>query len=130
MAVPSPRPLPEGEGELERAPGATFTVKPRPPVGVLGPAPAVPWVRLALLLARCRGVKGRKRVLRGGSWINHARNCRSANRNGNEPANRNENIGLRLSRAPPPRGGEAQSRHPFPSGRSRPGQTGRAPARW
>ena len=27
MAVPSPRPLAEGEGELERAPGATFRVK-------------------------------------------------------------------------------------------------------
>ncbi len=26
-AVPSPRPLPEGGGELERAPGATFTVR-------------------------------------------------------------------------------------------------------
>ncbi|WP_366929616.1 SUMF1/EgtB/PvdO family nonheme iron enzyme [uncultured Thiodictyon sp.] len=83
---------------------------------------AVPAVRdgpLGVTLGtRCRGVKGRKRVLRGGSWINHARNCRSANRNGNEPANRNDNIGLRLSRAPPQRGGEAQSRQPSPLGGS------------
>jgi 5-oxoprolinase (ATP-hydrolysing) len=31
MAVPSPRPLPEGGGELERAPGATFTVNAERP---------------------------------------------------------------------------------------------------
>ncbi len=42
---------------------------------------------------------GENRVLRGGSWINDARNCRAANRNGNPPGNRNENIGFRLSRA-------------------------------
>ncbi|MBX3667678.1 MAG: SUMF1/EgtB/PvdO family nonheme iron enzyme [Rhodocyclaceae bacterium] len=51
-------------------------------------------------------------MLRGGSWINNARNCRSANRNDNEPAKRNDNIGFRLARAPPPAGGEAQPRHP------------------
>jgi formylglycine-generating enzyme required for sulfatase activity len=45
--------------------------------------------------------KGENRVLRGGSWINNARNCRSANRNHNHPGNRNDNIGLRLSRARP-----------------------------
>jgi len=64
---------------------------------------------------RCHGVKGRERVLRGGSWINNGRNCRSANRNGNDPGNRNDNGGFRLSRAPPLRGGEAQPRHRFPS---------------
>lgn len=42
---------------------------------------------------------GDNRVLRGGSWRNNAQNCRAANRNGNPPDNRNENIGFRLSRA-------------------------------
>ena len=37
-----------------------------------------------------------RRVLRGGSWNNNARNCRAANRNRNEPGNRNNNIGFRL----------------------------------
>ena len=40
-----------------------------------------------------------QRVLRGGSWINNARNLRSANRNANSPDNRNDNIGLRLAGA-------------------------------
>ena len=35
------------------------------------------------------------RVLRGGSWINNARNCRSAYRNGNRPGNRDDNVGFR-----------------------------------
>ena len=38
-------------------------------------------------------------MLRGGSWINDARNVRSANRNDNDPANRNDNIGFRCARA-------------------------------
>jgi hypothetical protein len=38
-------------------------------------------------------------VLRGGSWINNGRNVRSANRNRNEPSERNHNNGLRLARA-------------------------------
>ena len=37
---------------------------------------------------------------RGGSWANDAENCRSAYRNGNEPANRNENLGFRVAAAP------------------------------
>lgn len=37
------------------------------------------------------------RVLRGGSWNNNASNCRVANRNNNDPDNRNNNIGFRLS---------------------------------
>lgn len=37
------------------------------------------------------------RVNRGGSWNNTAQNCRSAYRNNNTPANRNNNIGFRLA---------------------------------
>jgi len=44
-------------------------------------------------------LKGDKRVLRGGSWINNARHVRSANRNANDPDNANNNIGFRLARA-------------------------------
>ncbi len=43
--------------------------------------------------------KGHRRVLRGGSWINHAQNLRAAQRNANTPDNRNHNIGLRLAGA-------------------------------
>lgn len=42
---------------------------------------------------------GPKRVIRGGSWNSNARNVRAANRNWNEPGNRNDNLGFRLSRA-------------------------------
>lgn len=46
-----------------------------------------------------RGPKlGSSRVLRGGSWNNNAMNCRSANRNNNDPTNRNNNIGFRVVR--------------------------------
>ena len=38
-------------------------------------------------------------MLRGGSWINNGRNARSANRNSNEPGNRNNNVGFRLALA-------------------------------
>lgn len=40
---------------------------------------------------------GTNRVNRGGSWNNTAENCRSANRNRNEPGNRNNNLGFRLA---------------------------------
>ena len=40
---------------------------------------------------------GSNRVLRGGSWNNTTRNCRSANRNRNNPSNRNDNNGFRLA---------------------------------
>jgi hypothetical protein len=41
-------------------------------------------------------------VNRGGSWNNDADNCRTANRDRNDPSNRNDNQGFRLARAPPP----------------------------
>ena len=37
------------------------------------------------------------RCVRGGNWNNNAVNCRVSNRNNNNPGNRNNNIGLRLS---------------------------------
>ena len=43
---------------------------------------------------------GTDRVLRGGSWNNAARNCRTANRNGNAPRNRDNNAGFRLVSVP------------------------------
>jgi len=36
-------------------------------------------------------------VLRGGSWNNNPRNCRSANRNNNDPTKRNDNNGFRVA---------------------------------
>ncbi len=39
-----------------------------------------------------------RRVLRGGSWNNNDNNCRLANRNRNEPNNRNNNYGFRAAR--------------------------------
>ncbi len=42
---------------------------------------------------------GADRVIRGGSWNNNARNCRSAYRNRNRPDNRNNNLGFRCARA-------------------------------
>ncbi len=38
-------------------------------------------------------------MIRGGSWNNEPRNCRSANRNRNEPEERNNNLGFRVARA-------------------------------
>lgn len=50
---------------------------------------------------------GSDRVLRGGSnwsgwhhWNDNARNWRSANRNSNDPDNRNNNLGFRVLLAP------------------------------
>lgn len=42
---------------------------------------------------------GVHRVIRGGSWNSNARNVRAANRNANDPGNRNDNLGFRLARA-------------------------------
>ncbi|RDE49989.1 MAG: hypothetical protein DVS81_13600 [Candidatus Accumulibacter meliphilus] len=44
-------------------------------------------------------IAGDSRVLRGGSWNNNGRNARCANRNRNEPDNRNQNIGFRFAPA-------------------------------
>ncbi|MEM6632804.1 MAG: SUMF1/EgtB/PvdO family nonheme iron enzyme [Bacteroidota bacterium] len=44
--------------------------------------------------------KGENRVLRGGNWLNDARNCRVSNRNRNEPDNRDNNVGFRLALSP------------------------------
>jgi hypothetical protein len=40
---------------------------------------------------------GSNRVNRGGSWNNNASNVRAANRNNDDPANRNNNLGFRLA---------------------------------
>ncbi|MGQ9592636.1 MAG: SUMF1/EgtB/PvdO family nonheme iron enzyme [Planctomycetota bacterium] len=54
--------------------------------------------RLRSLCSCGRGPKKpRHRVVRGGSWNNNGRNCRSANRNRNEPENRNNNCGFRVA---------------------------------
>ncbi len=47
-----------------------------------------------------RPSKQTDRVVRGGSWNNTARNCRSAARNRNHPGNSNDNLGFRLAQAP------------------------------
>ena len=57
--------------------------------------------------------KGQNRVLRGGCWINNGRNLRSANRNANEPDNRNHNMGFRLAGALLAGGSINQRRYPF-----------------
>lgn len=49
-----------------------------------------------MILLGNRSKAGVKRVIRGGSWNNNGRNCRSAYRNRNEPDERNNNLGLRL----------------------------------
>jgi len=43
---------------------------------------------------------GKSRVLRGGSWVDGGRGCRSANRDGYQPDNRYSFIGIRLARDP------------------------------
>ncbi len=48
---------------------------------------------------------GSNRVIRGGSWNNNARNCRAANRNNNDPGNRNNNLGFRLALVPAQKSG-------------------------
>ena len=43
------------------------------------------------------GEEGSSRVLRGGSWNYEAANCRSADRNGLDPSDRNSSLGFRLA---------------------------------
>ncbi len=43
---------------------------------------------------------GSGRVLRGGGWNDSAVFCRSASRDGSDPSNRNDNVGLRVVAAP------------------------------
>lgn len=44
---------------------------------------------------------GSDRVIRGGSWLSDAGNCRSASRDGAEPGDRNRYLGVRLLRTAP-----------------------------
>ena len=52
---------------------------------------------------------------RGGNWNNSATNVRVANRNANNPGNRNNNLGFRLAstrrRRPPGAAGQQGARH-------------------
>jgi hypothetical protein len=54
---------------------------------------------------RDSGYTGSNRVNRGGSWNNDPQNCRVANRNNDDPGNRNNNLGLRLANTAPVREG-------------------------
>ena len=70
------------------------------------PAPASDVCSLALSSASARTNSGERsqgsnRVNWGGSWNNSARNCRSAYRHRNTPANPNNNLGFRLALVPP-----------------------------
>ncbi|HOT96341.1 MAG TPA: SUMF1/EgtB/PvdO family nonheme iron enzyme [bacterium] len=47
-----------------------------------------------------KGQVQKDRVLRGGSWNNNQNNVRCANRNRNNPGNRNDNIGFRVVLSP------------------------------
>ncbi|MEB3238556.1 MAG: SUMF1/EgtB/PvdO family nonheme iron enzyme [Candidatus Sericytochromatia bacterium] len=49
------------------------------------------------MIIAARGPRGSNRVIRGGAWNNDASNTRAANRNNNDPDNRNNNIGFRLA---------------------------------
>ncbi|MCE5250404.1 SUMF1/EgtB/PvdO family nonheme iron enzyme [bacterium] len=60
--------------------------------------------------------QGSNRVKRGGSWNNNARNCRSANRNRNNPSNTNNNIGFRVVRNPYSNGESGHRVFLFPCG--------------
>ncbi|OQX09236.1 MAG: hypothetical protein BWK73_23330 [Thiothrix lacustris] len=63
--------------------------------GKLAPPPT----HIAIIRLGDRSKAGVKRVVRGGSWNNNGRNVRSAIRNRNDPAKRNNNLGFRLALA-------------------------------
>jgi hypothetical protein len=48
----------------------------------------------------CRDEPLHNRVCRGGSWNNNPKNVRAANRNNNNPTNRNNNLGFRVASTP------------------------------
>src|SRR5271157_2356963 len=79
-----------------------------------------------------RGRRPSSRVLRGGSFNNQASNVRSANRNNNVPADRNNNNGFRAASTLPcqnPQGdtcGACQGAKSRPSSRVGPSQDGLA----
>jgi len=80
---------------------------------------------------------GSGRVVRGGSWNNEARNCRSANRNRNLPDNRDNNLGFRLLSTERRLSGRVHGFGPRASGMSRPrsragpaGQTAKTHGVW
>lgn len=74
-----------------------------------------------------RGRTGSKRVIRGGSWNSNARNVRAANRNANDPANRNDNLGFRVARAHEQVGRSAPDQTSAASGSSGVGETQMGP---
>lgn len=59
-------------------------------------------------------IRGSNRVKRGGSWNNNASNCRSANRNNNDPENTNNNLGFRPLAQQPVDSAAEQEGIPFP----------------
>jgi hypothetical protein len=72
------------------------------------------------------------RVIRGGSWNDHPRNCRPANRNRNTPENRNNNLGFRVAAALPARWiprRTGPAAHLSRSRRPRPGRANDDPSR-
>ena len=58
-----------------------------------------------------RKASGSNRVQRGGSWNNNARNCRSANRDNDNPSNDNDNNGFRLCCSAAPQEPESPAVH-------------------
>ena len=62
---------------------------------------------------------GARRVNRGGSWNDNARNVRAAYRNHADPGNRNHNLGFRCARAHDRTGGSGLEQTAFPGVRAR-----------
>lgn len=56
-------------------------------------------------MQRGAGQQGDRRVNRGGSWNDDARNVRAAYRNAHHPDNRNDDLGFRLAQAQEHAGG-------------------------